>query len=316
MTEDIIKQNRCDYDQLALLLMCSEIKDSTPWNEWRDQNRDSQIWLEGADLRDAHIEGVSLYMAHLQGAKLHRAHLEGADLTGAHLEKANLAFAHLEEVEFTNGFHFAHLEDTRFDYTNLRRANLAGTHIERGQFYETNLEEVFFFETHLENAKFVKANLAGANFTSAHLEGAVLSEVQLEGANFSMTYLDDVVCHLASVDGKTVLMPSSFTKKTLFIGVGLDSIVIEPVIKEALKNNTRRFQWKSWMKSGCWFTRILKQMSKLFWLATDYGSSTIRIVIAFMFFAFLFAGIYFGFETIPWLNSVHPEIQILDRRRQ
>ena len=48
--------------QYDMLIRCSKkgpegIKE---WNKWREENPDEKIWLQGADLRRAHLEEVIL----------------------------------------------------------------------------------------------------------------------------------------------------------------------------------------------------------------------------------------------------------------
>src|SRR5437762_1705443 len=55
------------------------------WNEWREEHRDIQPDLSGANL-----SGVDLSNANLNGADLREAQLKGADLREAQLKGANL----------------------------------------------------------------------------------------------------------------------------------------------------------------------------------------------------------------------------------
>ncbi len=100
----------CDPEQIAMLKHCARKKDIKEWNEWRDENPDEEILLEGADLRslnlsNVNLEGASLYKAHLEGAVLIEANI-GAYLEGAHMQNAILLKAHLEGADLSN----AHLQ--------------------------------------------------------------------------------------------------------------------------------------------------------------------------------------------------------------
>lgn len=68
----------------------------TEWKKWREDNPNEEIWLQGVNLRNAHLEGVNLKAARLEGADLSGIHLERAILTLSHLEGAKLWWAHLE----------------------------------------------------------------------------------------------------------------------------------------------------------------------------------------------------------------------------
>ena len=110
---------RCDEAQLAMLRRRSEAKDITEWNDWREANPRVEIWLQGADLRNAylrmalldnvHLEGADFGQADLEGATFERAHLEGAAFRGATLKRAKFQNAHLDGGDLRE----AHLEDAR-----------------------------------------------------------------------------------------------------------------------------------------------------------------------------------------------------------
>lgn len=151
------KDRKFSQEQYDMLLRCSDKKDITEWNEWRKNNPDKEVLLEGAPL----------YRAHLDGADFSYAHLEHADLTEAHLEGANFYFAHLESAILF----LAHLEEVELDWTHIEDANLAGTH----------MEDVHFSHTFMKNA----------NLEMAHLEGAYLNSANLEGAFFFKTIFDN-----------------------------------------------------------------------------------------------------------------------------
>lgn len=119
-----------------MLKRCSDKKDMTEWNEWRKENPNEDILLEGADLkrcwlRDVrldtggsspfsgivHLKGVKLREAYLESAHLHRSQLKDADLWGVDLECADLTTSFLEG---------ANLRGVNLKGANLRKANLKG----------------------------------------------------------------------------------------------------------------------------------------------------------------------------------------------
>ena len=54
------KQFRCDPEQYAMLRRCHEAKDISEWNDWRRDNPDVTIWLEGADMEDWNLKYAKL----------------------------------------------------------------------------------------------------------------------------------------------------------------------------------------------------------------------------------------------------------------
>lgn len=129
---------RCDLDQYEMLKRCSEKKDMTEWNKWREENKGGEIWLQGAILDFAELQGANLGFAKLQGDSLSHANLQGADLYSANLQGAKLQYAHLQGAEFTKAIvngssNFLGCEideDTDFCNTALENVQIeAGTKI-------------------------------------------------------------------------------------------------------------------------------------------------------------------------------------------
>jgi hypothetical protein len=42
---------KCDIEAYRMLKRCSDAKDMTEWNEWRKENPQEEIYLQGACLR-------------------------------------------------------------------------------------------------------------------------------------------------------------------------------------------------------------------------------------------------------------------------
>jgi hypothetical protein len=100
----------------------------------------------------------------------------------------------------------------------------------------------------------------------------------LQGANFDG----------ALVDSKTAILDCRVDRKTDFRFVSLGSVRIDPETKQLLEYNIRRRGWQKWYKKHPKLRRLVKP----FWLMSDYGMSTGRIVLTFCAFAFAFAIIY------------------------
>ena len=188
--------------------------------------------------------------------------LEGADLAKAQLERANLARANLS---------YAHLYEANLKGVNLDMANLQSARMQRA-----NLEGAFIPMANLQNADLIEVNLK-----NAHLGGA-----NLEGADFETV----------TVDGGTLIWNckvSRYSKNkhfTNFAGVGLDSARIDAGIKQLLEYNIRRKNWDEWYKEH-W---LLRWPVWSFWLLSNYGLRTWRII-------FTFFGLAFGFALVYWL---------------
>lgn len=101
---------------------------------------------------------------------------------------------------------------------------------------------------------------------------------------------------MAIVDGSTLFVDCSVDRNTDFRGVGLDSSRMDIELKQLLKYNIRRMNWKDWYDNH-WFS---KWPVRLFWSLSDYGWSTRRIIFWFFGLAFIFAAIYYGLGAIDY----------------
>jgi hypothetical protein len=186
--------------------------------------------------------------------------LERADLDNAHLEAADLQYADLRHARLQG----AHLVNAVLNGAKLRHAHLDGANLRFA---------------HIEGAGLRHAHLEGTSLWGAHLEGADLSYSHLEDAILRLCYLEGTRFDASIVDGSTLLWKSNADKHTDFRGVGLGN----------LQYNIRRMNWEDWYKQH----PNLKWLVKLFWLISDYGMSTKRIVATFFILAFIFAAVYF-----------------------
>ncbi len=254
----------CNSEQLEMLRRSSRAKDMTEWNQWRRVNPEEEIWLQGADLKNAQLKGAALSEAHLEGARLLQAHLEDADLRFASLKGAHFGFASLEEVRL----HKAHLE--------------------RAWLCEAHLEGAFLYDAHLEGAALNFAHLEGADLRAAHFEGASLLGAHLEGADL----------RFAIVNGETCFVECFIDRDTDFTGVGLGDCRLPPGLKQTLEYNIRRKRWREWHRRQGWWRHLYKWFVWLFWKASDYGRSTGRVISSFFILSLFFAAVYFFYGLL------------------
>jgi uncharacterized protein YjbI with pentapeptide repeats len=326
-------KKRFSYEQYEMLQRCSDNRDTTEWNKWRKDNPQEDILLEGAFLPGADLRQVNLKYAHLEGAILIGAHLEGADFFDAYLEGINLGRAHLKGANLKHAclrkadLFEAHLEGADLFGAFLEEAILLGTYLNGADLFSTNLEGINLGRAHLEGANLKHANLQGSDLFEAHLEdvdlrhtrlqGAILIGANLEGANLSYTNLTDADFSRAAVDGKTLLWECEINRYTCFEGVALNNMRIYPKTKQLLEYNVRRMNWEDWygkkdesLPEICniviWF---MKRFVHFFWAISDYGRSTVRIIVSFFSLAFVFAAAY---RIWPDLVAFNPNSGIQD----
>jgi uncharacterized protein YjbI with pentapeptide repeats len=108
-------------------------------------------YLDGADLKEAHLEGTHLEDAVLTNAHLIAAHLEYARLTNADLRKAGLMAANLEGASLVR--------------TDLTGASLTGAHLEGTSLREADLSEAHMYAAHLEGDRCDGSDPAASRFS-------------------------------------------------------------------------------------------------------------------------------------------------------
>ena len=176
-----------DLRQTVLDILCAHIRQTTGDDEYREKHKSKpseeiqslltllfvqkheafkgchinlqESWLNGADVRGAHLEKAILTKSHLQGTILYKAHLQNANFRDAYLQGANLEIAHLQAAEFIQ------------------------TRLQAAQLYRAHLQGAEFFGAHLQGARLVHASLQGARFGYAYLQEADLSFANLQGAS-------------------------------------------------------------------------------------------------------------------------------------
>ncbi len=166
---------------------------------------------------------------------------------------------------------------------------------------------------YLRGADLRKANLEKADLLNAHLEGAKFEDAILKSAHFIGAIVDSNT-NMWKV--KVNQYKRSTAKKWLytdFSGVPLQSVIIDPGTKQLIEYNIRHKYWEKWYSEENWNEihtkkedrekrslrdRIIREPVRWFWLMSDYGLSTGRIVATFFALAFIFATIYYNWGRI------------------
>ncbi len=200
-------------------------------------------------------------------------------------ERENLSGTDLSRKDLSG----AYLSDAFLSGANLSRANLSGADLSAADLNGAN-----FSGADLSGANFRDADLSGAILSYANLKEADLRNADLSGTNFTEADIMSANFQYSIMDGKTLISACKIDKDTDFRGVGLDNARIDSDIKGLLKYNIRRKNWEDWYEKHKW----LKLIVKPFWWISDYGSSTGRLITAFLILSLLFASVY----------SLNPEI--------
>lgn len=255
------------------------------WNEWRRQNPSIDICLDRADLR-------------------------GCDLKDANLMHGSVDFMTEDEtVEFSGE---VYLREAKLEDLKGRRTRFSRAHLERTWWTWAKLEECDFASAHLTEAQLDVCDLDRCDFSDAILRNVSFTASSLRGAKLMHSDLRGCSARGVITDGATIIWECLVDKETDFTGVGLDGIRIDPGTKQALEHAVRRINWERWYRVGkpdYAFPRetrreqqqrkvretcrcVLTSPVRLFWMFSDYGKSTGRIVAAFVILSLLFAAIY------------------------
>ena len=298
----------CYEKQYNRLRECSEKKDLSEWNKWNPHTAyvytGKRIYLAGADLENFFLEEAILVNADLRGAifigtNLKRAHLDNADLEEAYMNSSPcFDNASLHGANLKNAF----LGPATFRNADLFGANLENTEIgAHGDFTEAVLKRA-----NLKNSKCSAVNFHKANFWETKLEGANLYKCDIRSVNFQR----------AITDSTTVFYQCNIDFDTDFRCVPLDGVGIDSTTKRILKYNIRRKNWNDWYWRTTYdsekkifkkydskkqtYTRMLEKLLRqigifpvrVFWGLSDYGESTLRIIIVFLASIIIFALFY------------------------
>ncbi len=258
-----------------MLLRCSEKKDMTEWNQWRKENPQEPVWLQNANFKGRHLQAANFMHANQYDEASHR----------------------------TTSFGEVRLEGSVFEWANLRRAIFAGAKMDKTRFWSAHAEDADFRGTYLVKAELGVAHFENCDFSDAILENASFSPSSLTGAKFTKSDLRGCSMRACIVDGSTrfwdcVINRSSKARPfTDFSGTPLDSVIIDPATKQLLEYNIRRMNWEGWYPKQRW---IVAKLAQGFWWLSEYGTSTMKVVITFLVFSFFFAVCYYCFGAFDY----------------
>jgi len=266
---------RCDSDQYKFLEECSKKGEQgiKEWNQYRNDNRGVDIFLEGAYLNTCHLKGI-------------------------HLESRGIRSLNKEEIKRTSG-------KTR-SIVYLKGAHFTFAELQEAKFMLAVLSEAEFGGAKLQGAKFARAILHKADLENAELEGADFCYAELQGANFETAIVDGSTL-IWKPKVNRYRKGKHFTD---FSGVGLDQIRIDPGTKQLLEYNIRRMNWKEWYKVGPWWEKIPERLFvQPFWWMSNYGRSVSRIVACFFGLAVVFAFVYRLWPSCVMVDGIVGDIR-------
>ena len=287
------EKRRFSQEQYDMLKRCSDKKDMAEWNEWRKKHSEEDILLDGRVFKGWWLERVNFT------GEIVWNYSDGKEInftSEVHLEGANFDSAHLQQAIFTN----AHLEETCFEHADVKTSDFHYAHLDNAELGVAHFENCDFTDAILVNASLTPSELSGAKFTNTDLRGCSIRACVVNGSTRFWN------CHINRY--------SKSKRFTDLTGTALNNVIIIPGEKQLFEYNIRRQNWEEWYKIEkkdelpWWESRVRdkKEIGKLrsalryiltlpvrlFWLISDYGISTKRIIFTFFGLAFVFALLY------------------------
>ncbi len=172
--------------QTVLDILCAHIRQTTGEDAYREKQSSNPSEEVQSLLTLLFVQRHEVFKrlhVNLQGSWLN-----GADIRGAHLEKAVLANAYLQGTIFYK----AHLQKANFCKARLQGANLEVAHLQAADFIEAHMQGAQLFRACLHGAELFSAQMQGARLYHTCLQGAWLGGVKLQGADLSHAHLEGV----------------------------------------------------------------------------------------------------------------------------
>jgi hypothetical protein len=307
---------RCNIEQYRLLKTCSEGKDISEWNNWREEHPGDEILLCGANLDGAHLDGSKLGRAHLEGARLVAVRLAESTLTGAQLDGACLIAATLKSASLIE----AHLTEANLIHASLSGAHILGADLRGtrglGAFVDASTE---IWQCHVDKDTF----FAGVGLGAASVEPGLRQLLEYNvrrhrWLDWFRRNQDGVLVRAVRFvlrkpqrEGRELALDTR-NKRTKWTG-GLSRSVVgcasERLELELPPLHEQEYNWTDWydVLVGGWSLSLLKRLFVWpFWWISDYGRSTWRILVTFLVLAIVFGLHYWGntaclrgFEDVP-----------------
>ncbi|SHN68205.1 pentapeptide repeat-containing protein [Desulfovibrio litoralis] len=336
-----IEQNmRCNIEQYRLLKKCSDIQDLTEWNNWREENPDEAIVLQGANLKGFFLRGASfsyaeLQLANFEDAKCQKANFENAECQWVRFFRAqcqgaifwdtgcqhtNFQFTKCQETQFTDAkcqhanfwkancqkadFRDAKCQATSFEDTECQGANFSNTDCLRAKFFGANCQGARLLEANLQETNFTYADCQGAKFSMSQCQESKFTGARLQGTEFILTQLQNTCFDSTTFDNVTAFSYCDIDRKTNFSSTSLSSVIIDPGRRALLERNIREIHWTKWYGETWWAKLNPKSfLTRFFWWLTDYGFSSKRILLFGFDMIVFFACIYTLFPEMLSIGS-------------
>lgn len=295
-------------DVFSFFQECVQSMDASGWNNFRRTHRKQKITMEGQNFSEITVNEFNLkgiYFHHCNFSQSNfinctfdQCQMEELQAFGTRFEQCSFVSANMQKGNYvTCNFIESDLRYANCSYSTIHQSFLVKCICENGQYFHVSLFDTCLFGSHFAYCDFRQSDI---------------QNVQIHHADFTGI----------KVDGDTIFWDCYYDKGTNFTGVGLASCRIEPVLLSSFQCNIRRIWWEQWYQSkkmqmaeslrnirqhplrnlyqilGIAGAAIMNFFVKIFWWITDYGSSTVRLILCFLITTLGFSILYTIFPTL------------------
>ena len=156
-----------------MLKRCSDKKDITEWNDWRQNHLGTSVVLQGGDLKGLHLKGANLIDAELQGTYLASAKLQKADFTRAKLQDTTFKYAYLQGANLVS----TKLQGAKFNFAIVDGETFMGTRCEIDR--ETDFTDVALDDARINSGlkESLKYNIRRKNWITWSKQGSWIRRI-------------------------------------------------------------------------------------------------------------------------------------------
>lgn len=172
--------------QTVLDILCAHIRQTTGAREYREKHKSKPSEEVQSLLTLLFVKNHKIFRG--LHVNLKESYLNGADIREAHLEQADLAKAYLQGTIFME----AHLQRANFREAYLQGANLDIAHMQAADFIEAHMQGAQLMDARLQGAQLFGAHMQGAQLFSARLQGARLGGAKFQEADLSVAHMEGV----------------------------------------------------------------------------------------------------------------------------
>lgn len=279
-------------DQYLLIVSCAEKNDFSKWNKYVEETD------ELIKLREANFEGLVITEAKFKNKSGKGADFYGANFVNASLKSVDMTGCNFMEAKFSSVCAFmCEFHDAKFVKADLANSNFYSCGFYEASFQEANMFSVEFHDCNFQDGKFYRADLSRAKFYGGGYNPWLGEDLRFNlcGTSFyNAKFTSETYFHLANVSINTDFRTISFENACYSAG-----------LRQTLQYCNRRHNWSDWYGKNSFFVGGLV---RLFWFASNYGSSPKRVIQSFFSLCFLYA---FSYWLFPSLTSVEGDLSLI-----